>query len=113
MTRNRKIKANATGLSGLKIEMAKPRSTASVSQGTPKRLGGATPLSPAGVDEIPPTPGTIISAFTGVYERIARKLNVSASLVSKVASGSRKSVDIDAELAAELKTLKEKLARYD
>jgi hypothetical protein len=90
-------------LSGLKIEMAKPRSTASVSQGTPKRLGGATPLSPAGVDEIPPTPGTIISAFTGVYERIA----------SKVASGSRKSLDIDAELAAELKTLKEKLARYD
>jgi transcriptional regulator with XRE-family HTH domain len=100
-------------LSGLKIEMAKPRSTASVSQGTPKRLGGATPLSPAGVDENPPTPGTIISAFTGVYERIARKLNVSASSVSKVASGSRKSLDIDAELAAELKTLKEKLARYD
>ena len=100
MTRNRKIKANATGLSGLKIEMAKPRSTASVSQGTPKRPRRATPLSPAGVDEIPPTAGTIISAFTGVYERIARKLNVSASLVSKVASGSRKSVDIDAELAA-------------
>jgi transcriptional regulator with XRE-family HTH domain len=75
-------------------------------------LASAKILSPAGVDEIPPTAGTIISTFTGVYERIARKLNVSASLVSKVASGSRKSVDIDAELAAELKTLKEKLARY-
>jgi hypothetical protein len=35
-------------------------------------------------------PGKIISAFAGVYARVASKLKVSPSFVSKVASGSRK-----------------------
>lgn len=110
---NRTIQSDKTTLAGLKIEMAKPRSTASASEATPKRRREARPSSTAGSEEIRPSSGDIISAFTGVYERIARKLNVSASLVSRVAGGSRKSVEIEAALAAELKSLKEKLAYYD
>lgn len=54
----------------------------------------------------------IISDFRGVYARVARKLNVSASQVSRVASGDRSSSEIEAALREELKTLKDRLDRY-
>ena len=55
----------------------------------------------------------IISHFRGVYARVARKLNVSASQVSRVASGNRTSLEIDTALREELKELKKKLDNYD
>jgi len=58
------------------------------------------------------TTAEIISAFAGVYARVARKLKVSSSLVSKVASGDRISPEIDAALRGELKQLKKKLANH-
>jgi predicted transcriptional regulator len=51
----------------------------------------------------------IILNFRGLYARVARKLNVSASFVSRVASGERKSAGIETELREELKKLKDKL----
>jgi predicted transcriptional regulator len=54
----------------------------------------------------------IISDFRGVYARIARKLGVSASMVSRVADGSRASTKIDAALHEELTALKVKLDKY-
>ena len=54
----------------------------------------------------------IISDFRGVYARIARKLDVSASMVSRVAGGSRASTAIDAALHEELKVLRVKLDKY-
>jgi transcriptional regulator with XRE-family HTH domain len=59
-----------------------------------------------------PTASDIISDFRGVYARIARKLGVSASMVSRVADGSRASTEIDAALHEELKVLKVKLDKY-
>jgi predicted transcriptional regulator len=55
----------------------------------------------------------IISAFRGVYGRVARKLKVSPSMVSRVANGNRTSSEIDAALKEELKALKKKLDNYD
>jgi hypothetical protein len=54
----------------------------------------------------------IISDFRGVYARVARKLKVSASMVSRVADGNRASTEIEAALHEELKTLKDKLDKY-
>jgi hypothetical protein len=51
----------------------------------------------------------IISDFIGVYARISRKLDVSASMVSRVADGSRLSTEIDSALHEELKVLKVRL----
>jgi hypothetical protein len=59
-----------------------------------------------------PTASDIISDFRGVYARIARKLDVSASMVSRVAGGSRASMEIRAALHEELKALKVKLDKY-
>jgi len=58
------------------------------------------------------TAANIISDFRGVYARIARKLKVSASLVSRVADGHRTSPEIEEALREELKALKDKLNKY-
>jgi hypothetical protein len=57
------------------------------------------------------TEGQIILAFKGIYARVAQKLKVHPSLVSRVASGSRSSPAIENELRAELIALKEELVR--
>lgn len=54
----------------------------------------------------------IISEFRGVYARVARRLKVSASMVSRVADGHRTSPEIEAALREELKTLKDRLDKY-
>jgi hypothetical protein len=54
----------------------------------------------------------MISDFKGLYARVARKLNVSASFVSRVANGSRTSHAIETALREELKVLKDKLDKY-
>ena len=59
-----------------------------------------------------PRAADIISDFRGVYARIARKLNVSASMVSRVADGNRASAQIEAALYEELKAPKDKLDKY-
>jgi hypothetical protein len=58
-------------------------------------------------------PKHIICECRRVYARVARKLKVSASLVSKVADGHRTSREIEAALLhEELKALKGKLNKY-
>jgi transcriptional regulator with XRE-family HTH domain len=54
----------------------------------------------------------IISDFKGVYARVARKLDVSASMVSRVARGERRSPQIERALLEELSILKQKLESY-
>lgn len=54
----------------------------------------------------------MLSDFRGLYSRVARKLNVSASMVSRVADGNRASTRVEAALHEELKALKDKLDRY-
>jgi hypothetical protein len=54
----------------------------------------------------------IVSDFTGIYARVARKLDVSQSLVSKVAHGHRVSPKIDNALRQELKAFKDKLRKF-
>jgi hypothetical protein len=54
----------------------------------------------------------IIADFRGVYARVAGKLKVSASLVSRVADGHRTSREIETALHEELKALKNKLDKY-
>jgi hypothetical protein len=70
----------------LGVEMAKPRFAASV-------------LAEVGV----------VSSFRGIYARIARKLNVSPSMVSRVADGHRISPKIQGALREELNAIKQKL----
>jgi predicted transcriptional regulator len=51
----------------------------------------------------------IVAACSVIYARVARKMNISPSMVSKVASGTRRSAEIEAALQEELKQLKKKL----
>jgi hypothetical protein len=89
--------------------MALPRVSASATKAIARqeKLPSADYPGPAGR-----THGKIISAFAGVYARIATKLKVSPSFVSKVASGSRKSSQIEGALRNELRILKKDLATY-
>jgi hypothetical protein len=59
-----------------------------------------------------PRAAEIISDFRGIYARVARKLKVSASMVSRVADGHRASTEIETALHEELKVLKAKLDKY-
>ncbi|HUN88713.1 MAG TPA: hypothetical protein VMU28_07960 [Terriglobales bacterium] len=43
--------------------------------------------------------------YRGLYSRVARKLDVDRSYVSRVARGERRSKEIEAALAAELKRI--------
>jgi hypothetical protein len=54
----------------------------------------------------------MLSDFRGLYARVALKLNVSASMVSRVADGHRTSTEIEAALHEELKALRDKLDKY-
>jgi hypothetical protein len=51
----------------------------------------------------------IVSSFRGLYARVARKLKVSPSMVSRVAGGHRFSPKIQAALREELEVIKQKL----
>ena len=77
------LKAITTELS---VEMARPRFAASVLTGV-----------------------GVVSSFRGVYARVARKLKVSPSMVSRVADGHRISPKIQAALREELQAIKQKL----
>lgn len=55
---------------------------------------------------------SIISDFKGVYARVARRLDVSAFMVSRVARGERRSPQIERALLEELNILKQKLESY-
>jgi hypothetical protein len=83
------VKARNPGkkaITALTIEMAKPRFVASVR------------------DDV-----NVVSSFKGMYARVARKLNVSPSMVSRVANGLRSSPKIKAALLKELEAIKQKL----
>jgi hypothetical protein len=58
------------------------------------------------------TVAEILSDFRGLYSRVACKLNVSASMVGRVADGNRFSTKMEAALYDELKALKDKLDQY-
>jgi hypothetical protein len=51
----------------------------------------------------------IIVEFRGIYARVARKLNVSASFVSRVARGERRSPAIEEALKVEIDALRRRL----
>jgi hypothetical protein len=102
-------KLHKGALASIKEEMALPRVTASAIGAIGRREKTSIPDYPGSVAR---TPGKIISAFAGVYARIASKLKVSPSFVSKVASGSRKSSEIEEALCDELRILKKDLTAY-
>ena len=75
------------------------------------RIGIASPIADYSASAVRAA-GKIISAFVGVHARIASKLKVNAPFVSKVASGSRKSSQIEDALRDELRILKKDLVTY-
>jgi hypothetical protein len=79
-------KTSSTAIALLGVEMARPRFTASVLAGV-----------------------GVVSSFRGMFARVARKLKVSPSMVSRVAGGHRISHTIQAALHEELEAIKEKL----
>ena len=79
-------KSSSKAIAKLGVEMARPRFATSV-------------LAEVG----------IASSFKGLYARVARKLNVSKSMVSRVANGHRFSPKIKKALLEELKAVKQKL----
>jgi hypothetical protein len=58
------------------------------------------------------TVAEMLSDFRGLYARVAFKLDVSASMVSRVADGNRSSTKIEAALQQELKAFRDKLDKY-
>jgi hypothetical protein len=102
-------KLNKAALASTKDEMALPRGSASAIKAIARQEKSPIPDYPGPAGR---TPGKILSAFAGVYARIASKLKVSPSFVSKVASGSRKSSQIEEALRDELRILKKDLATY-
>jgi hypothetical protein len=102
-------KLHKGALASIKEEMALPRVTASAIRAIGRQEKSSIPDYPVTGGR---APGKIISAFAGVYARIASKLKVSPSFVSKVASGSRKSSQIEDALRDELRILKKDLAAY-
>lgn len=54
----------------------------------------------------------IIADFKGLYAKVARKLRISPSMVSRVAGGHRISPEIEAALREELKMLRERLDKH-
>jgi hypothetical protein len=81
-------KPNSKAIAELAVEMAKPRFVASVR------------------DEV-----GVFSSFKGIFARVARKLNLSPSMVSKVANGHRVSPKTKKALLEELEEIKQKLDR--
>jgi hypothetical protein len=79
-------KSPSRAIAELGVEMAKPRFAASV------------------LVEV-----NIVSSFRGMYARVARKLKVSPSMVSRVADGHRISPKIKAALREELNAMKQQL----
>jgi hypothetical protein len=55
----------------------------------------------------------VVTTARGMYESVARKLDVSASMVSRVANRKRISPEIGAALREELRGLKTKIDIYD
>ena len=102
-------KLHKTALANIKEEMALPRVSASAIKAIARQ---EKPPIAAYPEPAGRTPGNIISAFAGVYARVASKLKVSPSFVSKVASGSRKSSQIQEALHNELRILKKDLVSY-
>ena|ERR1700730_16399850 len=96
-------------MASIKKEMALRPVSASAIKAIARQENLAIPAYPAPAGR---TPGNIISAFAGVYARVASKLKVSPSFVSKVASGSRKSSQIEEALRNELRILKKDLVTY-
>jgi hypothetical protein len=108
-TSSMREKLHKTALASIKEEMALPRVSASATKAIARQEKLPTADYPGSGGR---TPGKIIAAFAGVYGRIASKLKVSPSFVSKVASGSRKSSQIEEALCDELRILKKDLATY-
>ncbi len=55
----------------------------------------------------------LVSHCRGIYARVARTLEVDASMVSRVANGVRKSPEIEEAIREEIGVLKKLLADYD
>ena len=81
-------KSSPKAITELSVEMVRPRFAASVLTGV-----------------------GVVSSFRGLYARVARKLKVSPSMVSRVANGHRVSLKIKTVLLAELEEIKQQLDR--
>ena len=82
-----------------RLKKSAPKAIAELSVETVRPRFAASVLTGVGV----------VSSFRGVYARIARKLKVSPSMVSRVADGHRISPKIQAALREELHAIREKL----
>jgi transcriptional regulator with XRE-family HTH domain len=54
-----------------------------------------------------------VSLFRGLYDRVAKRLGVDPSYVSRVARGERKSAAVAKALAEEVEAIRDHLNRYD
>lgn len=54
-----------------------------------------------------------VSLFRGVYNRVAKRLGVDPSYVSRVARGERKSATVEKALADEVRTIREHLNDHE
>ena len=64
------------------------------------------------INESPTTAGEIVSSIKGMDGRVARRVNVSPSMVSKVANHERISCEIEAALQQELNQIEEALGLF-
>ena len=53
----------------------------------------------------------VFSLMRGLYSRVAKRLGVDRSFVSRVASGSRKSKRVEAELLKEMRDVERQIAK--
>ena len=54
-----------------------------------------------------------VSLFRGIYNRVARRLGVDPSYVSRVARGERKSASVEKALAEEVRVIREHLNNHE
>ncbi len=61
---------------------------------------------------IGPTISDVLAGYRGVYARVAEKLGVDASYISRIADGSRSNLTIQKALIEEIQSLNEATVRF-
>jgi hypothetical protein len=75
---------------------------------TQKRRGNSRKASPSTLEEVP---RNLASLIRGLYGRVARRLDVDPSYVSRVARGERRSQVVERELKRELNQIVKQFSR--
>ncbi len=63
-------------------------------------------------EEMGPTISDVLAGYRGVYARVAQKLGVDASYISRIADGSRSNTEIQRALIQEIQSLNELTNRF-